>query len=81
VVIATQGRDILQIRCQYQPPCAAIDEQPTPLLVLNSHLESEKASSPVRTAQLVQLAQLAHAAGREERGGVALIAGVCVVHG
>lgn len=44
-----------------------------PILVLNSHLESEKASSAVRTAQLIQLAKLMH--GVKEEGGVALVAG------
>lgn len=71
-----KGRDILQLRCQYHSPQeknaqSAVSSSP-PILALSSHLESTKASSEVRIAQLVQMAQLVYDLGRT---GVALIAG------
>ena len=46
-----KGRDILFFRCM---ELSEVDERKS-LLTLNSHLESEKASSVIRTAQLRQL--------------------------
>ena len=71
----SQGRDILKLNCRYQPQQENTQEEATTVLALNSHLESEKGSTAVRTSQLTQLASLMHEESRHGDGRVVLIAG------
>lgn len=63
-----KGRDILFFRCI---ELSEVDERKS-LLTLNSHLESEKASSVIRTAQLRQLLEFMIA---EKASGAAILGG------